>query len=168
MLYPFTQSDAEIAARTWGCNCGPSALAFALQTSLDVARDAIPKFDDRRYTSPTMMRDALLSRGIKWTSPQEIDRASMFDDRVALIRIQWTGPWTAPGSNPKWAYGYTHWITTWRDHGRSLVFDINGGVMEFLGWEREIVPLLIKEIKRADGDWRPTHIWRIAQMEASA
>lgn len=38
MTYPFTEDEMYAAAREWGCNCGPSALAFALQVPLDRVR----------------------------------------------------------------------------------------------------------------------------------
>jgi len=55
----FDQRDFEQANAEWGCNCGPSALAAALGITLDRAHELIPEFDDRRYTSPRMMKDAL-------------------------------------------------------------------------------------------------------------
>lgn len=42
--YSFTEDDMRCAAEAWGCNCGPSALAFALQTTLDAVRPALPGF----------------------------------------------------------------------------------------------------------------------------
>jgi hypothetical protein len=162
--YPFSQEEFERACREWGCNCGPSALAFALRRPLEVARDAIPGFAAKRYTSPTMMRQALEALGVAWRSAGLLEPAAMCcASAMSLVRIQWTGPWTAPGMNPRWAYGYTHWVAAWCPAGTSLelVFDCNGGVCERGSWEREIVPLITREVKRADGGWRPTHIWRL-------
>lgn len=56
--YPFTEEELEAAADEWGCNCGPSALAFALQKPLEEVRYAIPDFEQKGYTSPTMIRIA--------------------------------------------------------------------------------------------------------------
>ena len=53
--YTFTQADSQRAFDEWGANCGPNALAFALQTSLDAVKGQIPEFEKRRYTSPSMM-----------------------------------------------------------------------------------------------------------------
>lgn len=64
MKYPFTEAEFKAASDAWGCNCGPSALAFATQKSLEAARHAIPGFEAKRYTSPTMMRDALAFLGL--------------------------------------------------------------------------------------------------------
>jgi hypothetical protein len=50
--YTFTQDEVRIAHEQWGCNCGPAAMAFALQIGLEPVRHAIPLFAERRYTSP--------------------------------------------------------------------------------------------------------------------
>ena len=159
MDYPFSEAELKAAARDWGCNCGPSALAFAIQRPLEVARHAIPDFDRKRYTSPSMMLAALQSLGIKHHAhPTTLKvEASMFDDRPALVRVQWTGPWTG-----KWAYWYTHWVCCWKEWGVDAVFDCNGGVLHFREWRDEIVPLLLP--KRGDGKWHPTHIWRLSPL----
>lgn len=153
---PFTEQDMQAAVAEWGCNCGPSALAFALRLPLDRVRYAIPGFEAKGYTSPTMMRAALdrLGAGVAVSPP---DRLSLLGS-MALVRVQFTGPWTAPGANPKWAYWHTHWIATWRGN----VFDCNGGIRPLGEWEAGIVPLLTAAIKRADGGWFPTHVWRLA------
>jgi len=165
-IYPFTEAEFDAAYREWGCNCGPSALAFALNLSLEAVRPAIPDFDRKRYTSPTMMKAALANLGISYDATSEIQRSAMFSDRVALVRVQWTGRWTKPGANPKWAYNYTHWIACWfyRSHGTPLVFDCNGGLTNFHRWQTEIVPLLVKDLRGGDGGWCPTHIWRLRDI----
>lgn len=167
LKYPFTEQEMQTAAMDWGCNCGPSALAFVLQKPLDSARYAIRDFDKKRYTSPTMMKQALEELAVQFTPVvrSKVDRDHMFSQWPALVRLQWTGPWTQPGVNPKAAYWHTHWIATWLDGsalepGAPLVFDCNGGVRHVEDWEENIVPLLLP--KRGDKKWHPTHIWRIA------
>jgi hypothetical protein len=165
MRYPFTEAQFNQAADEWGCNCGPSALAFALQRPLSVAGQAIPEFKEKQYTSPTMMRSALVLLLTPF-SAAVTDRDNMFSKRVALVRIQWTGPWTAPDVNPKWKYRQTHWICTWLDGPATegpipLLFDCNGGIQTIGDWEANIVPALTALYKRADGGWHPTHIWRL-------
>ena len=78
---------------------------------------------------------------------------------IALTRVQWGGPWTAPGANPKWAYRQTHWIASWSERGVPLLFDVNCGIDRFGGWEEQTVPELVKLYPRADGTWFTTHIW---------
>lgn len=169
MRYTFTEAELEVAADEWGCNCGPSALAFALQMPLTAARYAIPNFEAKRYTSPSMMREALqflkrehsTERAPKYVKGTPVDVASMFSDLMpSLVRVQWCGPWTEPGMNPRWAYCHTHWISTWTERGVPLVFDCNGGIQSCPSWIDEIVPLLTS-YPRANGEWFPTHIWRI-------
>lgn len=170
MNYSFTASDLAKAAAEWGCNCGPSALAFALQRRLDVARCAIPDFESKRYTSPTMMKKALETLRIVYEA-RDCKSAGVLRDMFymfpALVRIQWTGPWTEPGANPRWAYRQTHWIVTWRDT-LPLVFDCNGGIMRFDRWKREVVPQLTALYKNSDGGFYPTHVWRLLNKPQEA
>jgi hypothetical protein len=91
-------------------------------------------------------------------TPNDVE--PMFHDAPSLVRVQWTGPWTEPGASPKWAYRQTHWIATWRERGVPLVFDCNSGITG-ISWIDSIVPQLTKLYPRADGEWFPTHIWRL-------
>lgn len=171
MKYPFTQDEAATAFDAWGCNCGPAALAFALQVTLDDVRPHIPHFDERRYTSPTMMRAALAALGrtvIECRAPQSRD---MFHELPALVRVQWTGPWTEPVPR-KWAARYTHWIVCWRlqppvTAGTSFwVFDVNRGICSSDEWMAVVVKRLTQHITNADGGWYPVNIWRLEPVEA--
>jgi hypothetical protein len=167
--YTFTEEETRAAADEWGCNCGPTALAFALQTTLDVVRPAIPDFATRRYTSPTMMKSALEKLHPKWHAVRNPSRGgsvqasidAMFAGPMSLTRIQWTGPWTAPGANSKWAARQTHWIATWAERGVFILFDCNGGIQGLNKWETEIAPLIVATIPRADGGWYAANVWRI-------
>lgn len=174
--YTFSETDMQQAHNEWGCNCGPSALAFALQRPLDYVRRAMALvgFDDKRYTSPSMMKEALKFLDVSFqelkvparASDGTLDTEPMFQAAlqghiVSLVRVQWTGPWTKPDANPKWAYRQTHWIATWDDLGSNMVFDCNGGILSFEQWQEKIVPLITDTIPRADGGWFPTHIWPI-------
>ena len=171
--YPFTEEEMLRAAEEWNCNCGPSALAFALQVPLDKVRGKIPGFEAKRYTSPTMMKAALLALSVRWREIHPDKMRDVCHPQIALTRIQWTGPWTDAGANPKWAYRQTHWVATWRvgmfpkpgeltPHPDSLlVFDCNGGIRPLASWESEIVPLLTAQYPRAYGGWFPTHVWRL-------
>lgn len=161
-VYPFTQEEFERAAAEWGCNCGPSALAFALRQGLGVARWAIPDFERKGYTSPTMMKAALVNLEARFVPVSTPSLNAMYSDVWALVRIQFTGPWTAPGANARWAYTHTHWVCTWAIGCRPhipMIFDCNGGAMLAADWEHDVVPHLIP--KRGDGGWYPTHIWRL-------
>lgn len=163
---PFTADDAQAAYDEWGCNCGPAALAFALQRPLSDVRYAIPDFDAKRYTNPTMMQKALWHFRIIPKAVTPASANNMFFAVPALIRIQWTGPWTQPGVNAKWGYRMTHWVTTFIDSSDPtakvpMVFDVNGGIRNLLEWQRDIVPTLTALYPRADGKWFPTHVWKV-------
>lgn len=167
--YTFTQDELRSAAEAWGCNCGPSALAFALQTTLEEVRPAIPEFETRGYTAPNMMRQALANLGRRVEIVRNpsggrnrgfgID--TMFAGPMSLVRIQWTGPWTADGKTAKWAARQTHWIACWHDDGPKFVFDCNSGITSFGWWESNTVNAITKTIPRADGDWYPANVWRL-------
>jgi hypothetical protein len=160
---PFTEADMDKAFRDFGANCGPAALAFALQVHIDKVRDAIPGFRERGYTSPSMMQAALANLRKPYTvvpCSTGMVLSQMFAEQVALVRVQFTGPWTEPWANRRWAYQYTHWISAWQAD-LPMVFDCNGGIRPFPSWESDILPLLAQQYKRADGGWVPTHIWRL-------
>ena len=174
----FTEADCDVAHRTWGCNCGPAAAAATLGLSLDDVREAFEKagFAEKQYTSPTMMKSALwhLKAVVTVKSLGGILLESLKFPKQGLARIQWEGPWTAPGANPKWAYRQTHWVASWLPHGETVwdkmhaaldpvIFDVNGGLMSLSDWEKNIVPEIVKTIPRADGDWHLTHSWEITR-----
>lgn len=162
ITYPFTEEDSRAAFDAWGANCGPNALAFALQVPLAKVRLLIPEFEEKRYTSPTMMKAALANAGASFRSITPTDKASMFQWDTSLVRVQWCGPWTAPGANPRWAYRQTHWIATYMiERQAPMVFDCNGGIRGYQSWASEIVPLILEHYPRANGEWFPTHIWRL-------
>lgn len=162
LTYPFSEAESSKAYDEWGANCGPNALAFALQCSLGEVRPLIPGFEEKRYTSPSMMAAALRSRGQRYKDVRPQNPQTMFHASVALVRIQWEGPWTQPGANPRWAYRQTHWVTTWTCEA-PRVFDVNGGIMSLTDWKAEVVPVLVAHTPRATGGWFPTHIWRLVK-----
>lgn len=171
--YTFTELESRAAFEAWGCNCGPAALAFALRVKPDDVRGLIPGFDAKKYTSPTMMADALAASGASWRRDRPADGKSLFGLLSAacasLVRIQWTGPWTGPDANPKWAYRQTHWICGWVDDGVRMVFDVNGGIRTLGNWEQNIVPPLLEAcVPNASGGWYPTHCWPVVPAARKA
>lgn len=160
----FDLDQARAAWDDWGFNCGPGALAAITGSTLEQVREAIEGFEHKKYTSPTMMKNGIDNLGWKVAiderdgSPESLAKAPVH----GLVRIQWTGPWTEPGMNPRWAYRQTHWIATRKvgDVEPELwVFDINGGLMDPLEWRKDVVPLLIPD--RGDGKWFGTHFWQL-------
>lgn len=159
--YTFTAEELLVASQTWGCNCGPSALAFALQKNLGDVRHTIPGFEEKRYTSPTMMKAALAH------FKRDIDvirapiRADMFSQQMALVRIQWCGPWTEP-MRTRWASRWTHWIATWLFAGVEMVFDCNSGMVPVWDWEATAAHEIMGTIQNCTG-WDVANVWRLAK-----
>lgn len=150
-------AEADRAYDAWGCNCGPGAIAAIMNMRLDALRPLLGDFERKRYTNPTLMWEILDRCGRPWRKVGK--RWPTF----GLARIQWEGPWTLPGVNPKAAYRHTHWVASWihAEHGHGI-FDINmtsngSGWGSFADWERDIVPAIATSIPRASGKWHITH-----------
>lgn len=156
-----TSEDAERAWKEWGCNCGPAALAAIMGMTLDEVRPHMGDFERKRYTNPTLMWESLDRVGARWKN-----HGCRCDWPVhGLCRVQWEGPWTAPGVPARAAYRHTHWIAVKHPVGSSDVgiFDVNctnngtGWVCEN-DWRNQVVPWLLREcVPRASGCWHVTH-----------
>lgn len=162
--YHFSKNDSQEAFDDWGANCGPTALAMCIARSL---KDVKPIFDQvgfpqKKYTNPTMMEDAVRLAGRRIVERARDARAKPWANH-GLVRIQWTGPWTAPGTNQKWAYGHTHWVHShrWDAGGGIWIFDCNSGWTTLADWELRTVPLILVSIPRADGGFYSTHVWEV-------
>jgi len=162
-----TQEDWEAAEKIFHPNCGPTALAIIAGISIQKACEAIPGFTERHFTNPTMMATALRSLGIQFIERDDNECDGHTLTRYGLVRIQFEGPWTAAGANPKWAYRQTHWIAAaefmWGEPVQ-FVFDINCGWQTAMDWEHIHVPEIIKGCldKRATGNWWATHRWELS------
>lgn len=158
MKLRFDEHDAKQAFTEWGCNCGPAALAATVGLTLDEVRPFMGPFEQRGYTNITNMREAIAAVGARISRCYE----SWPPVGIGLVRIQWGGPWIIDGKPARWAATATHWISTWRDQQSWLyVFDINGGIRPADSWEKEIAPIIMANIKRADGTWSISHSWGI-------
>lgn len=168
-LYNFTRADWIEADKVYRPNCGPTALAVMTRTPLMKACAAIPQFKQRHYTNPSMMSMALRNLGVAFHERDDAECEGSTLTEYGLVRIQWEGPWTAQGTNPKWAYRETHWIGAakffWPDPEISVefVFDVNCGWQMRTDWELLHVPKIIKEVvsKGATGNWWATHRWEL-------
>lgn len=161
----FTEAELLAAHETWGCNCGPAALAFAVGLTLDAVRPLVERegFAGRRYMNPQMMSNAIWNAGFAVRSWGK----AWPTIGVALVRIQWGGPWIIRGKATKWAYTHTHWIAAFRDAGSWLhVYDVNGGRQALANWEMTTAPKIIRSIPRADGSWSVTHSWGLKAPDA--
>jgi len=163
----FTLADADRAAKNWGANCGPGALAAICGLTLDEVRPHMGDFERKGYTNPTLMLSALKSIGKKHVSSNgsRAAPAGVWDwPFYGLCRVQWEGPWTAPGVPMRVRYRYTHWIGACQPlHSMNVgIFDINcmnngTGWVSVEDWSAVIVPHLVAQYRRASGKWHITH-----------
>jgi hypothetical protein len=160
----FTEAEAEAAYDEWGCNCGPSAIAAVCGLTLAELRPHMQDFEKKHYTNPSMMWKILTELGVKWRveySPACVHVPNW--PLYGLARVQWEGPWTAPGVPPKAAYRYTHWIGVNSWYAPNIgIFDINainsGGWIGLHDWETLCVPHILKSgYPKATGRWWLTH-----------
>ena len=160
---PFDVDAAQAAADAWGMNCGPGAIAGILGKTLVEIRPHLGDFEKKGYTNPTLMFDILGRLGVRWKKIEKVW------PHYGLVRVQWEGPWTAPGVPMAARYRHTHWVGAQRLEraGAVWVFDINaicvGGWIPFEEWSGQLVPWLLKECEtKADGKWHITHSLEIA------
>lgn len=159
----FDSYDARDANKSWGCNCGPSALAFALGMTLSEVRPFMGEFETKRYTNPKLMIESIRRAGAKITKSHRVGRefSGRFPIVNALCRIQWAGPWTEPGAPPKWAYRQTHWVYSMPSNRYFDVFDVNCGIVGFEEWRDVTVPVILAGYPKASGEWYPTHAFEL-------
>lgn len=162
----FTVEDANHAYETWGANCGPGAIAAIMGLTLQELRPHLGDFERKHYTNPTMMWQILRSLGARWYLLKPPGDWPL----NGLVRVQWEGPWTAPGVPMRARYKHTHWVAArTRPHGVG-VFDINamnsGGWIGLQDWSRVIVPWILKDMPRSSGGWHMTHVVEIEQSSA--
>lgn len=167
----FTLEDVVKASDEWGANCGPAALAAVLGLTLAEVRPHLGDFERKGYMNPTLMFQALRSTGARWqrlACPIEPQAAVLAADPPAylpdhgLCRVQWEGPWTAPGVPMAARYRHTHWTGARHALGGVEIFDVNamcvGGWIGFEEWRDQLVPWLLSECHpKAYGAWHLTH-----------
>ncbi len=156
----FTADDAVAAQEDWGFNCGPAALAAVLGLTPADVRDLMSGFESKGYTNPSMMFEALGRSGVAWTRSTGIDANRW--PVYGLARIQWHGPWTAPGVPARVAYRHTHWVGAETIGATARIFDVNALVAEgWIGvdvWAGSLVPWLLAQAEpKSDGHWSITH-----------
>jgi hypothetical protein len=160
----FTLEDVERANDEWGVNCGPAAIAAMNGLTLQELRPHLGDFEQKGYTNPTLMWSVLKSIGARW----RLRRDGQQWPRYGLVRVQWEGPWTAPGVPIAARYRHTHWVGAMLAAGSDehSIFDINcisvGGWVPLAEWSSYVVPWLLKQVEpKASGVWHPTHVVEI-------
>ena len=156
---PIRFSAEEAYATDWRFNCGPGALCAVLGMTPAEIRPHMLDFERKGYTNPTLMLDVLRGLGVAFRH-----RPDRLWPEFGLVRVQWSGPWTAPGVPPRVAYRHTHWVASCgtRLPDSMRVFDVNaicvGGWLSFIEWAQALVPWLLRICEpKADGRWWVTH-----------
>lgn len=168
----FTPADLERANSEWGCNCGPAS--FAAICGLTLEETHVHFSDFAGWCAPSTMHAALSRRAplLDWS------RVSGWP-RYGLALIQFEGPWTEPNpARERWLRieraKRTHWIGVARQDGFGpAVWDINAlgrgsdrdGWVWLAEWERDLVPILTADIKRASGGWHITYAIEVVRSE---
>lgn len=157
-----TKEETDAAHAEWGCNCGPSALAAALDLKLDQVRPHLLDFEQRGYMSAAMMRGALARLGF---SARPV-RDGRYYDGLALV--QWSGPWLKPGVHWAERLRRTHWVAMRQHDHWQWVFDVNNddfGWVPLHYWTMVTAPRIIREaVKGGDGKWEWTHSWQTVKL----
>jgi hypothetical protein len=170
----FTLEEVERARDEWGLNCGPAAIAAMNGLTLEELRPHLGDFESKRYTNPTLMWGILKNIGAKWRTRPVRDilaKPRSAWPSYGLARVQWEGPWTAPGVPIAARYRHTHWVGAMLAQGSDehSIFDINciceGGWVPLAEWSTYVVPWLLKQVEpKASGVWHLTHIVEIERV----
>lgn len=163
----FTLDQAQRAGDAWGFNCGPASVAVILGLTPEEIRPHFGDFERKHYTNPSLMWEALRNLKARWTctvNQRGTERQWMCAwPTYGLARVQWEGPWTAPGVPMAARYRHTHWVASCKPHsGEHFIFDINcmcaGGWVSLSEWNGSVVPWLLGECEpKASGKWHLTH-----------
>jgi hypothetical protein len=163
----FCLDDAQRAADEWGFNCGPAAICAVAGLTPAEIRPHMGDFERKGYTNPTLMWQVLRSLGIRWqcglAQMSSENQGMLAWPEFGLARVQWEGPWTAPGVLIAARYRHTHWVASRREEGKEpFIFDVNamcaGGWIGLTEWSTQLVPWLLRECEpKANGRWHLTH-----------
>lgn len=136
-----TRAEIELAAATWGANCGPAALAALLDRPIDDVRgavspeatalDPLPAFQG--YMGVCDMRLAMRRLGLTWTASGATAQGLGIPRPPAptIVLVQWGGPWR---NVPRAAATHRHWVVRHLDR----VYDVNFGWVSRSEWDDAI------------------------------
>lgn len=163
----FSAEDATRAYDSWGCNCGPSALAAVAGLTLEQVRVHIGDFELKGYTNPKLMLASMDRIGLKYKKSKPLYDGELLFPQFGLARIQWEGPWTKPGVPMRVRYRHSHWVASSTHSDGTQIFDINcmlvGGVVGVSVWRDSVVPWLLERCEpKANGKHHITHSIEIA------
>lgn len=146
----YSPKDTEAAYDAWGANCGPCSLAAMAGVPLEEICPHLGEFASRRYMNPTHMYEALKSLDLRVARTSK-DMPSRND--IAMVFVQWGGPWLKPGVPVGAAYRNTHWIA----YMPGAVYDVNVGhwvaTADWTDPKDGVAVEILKHVPRADGTW---------------
>jgi len=169
----FSYEDMCRANEEWGANCGPGAIAAICGLTLDELRPHLGDFEEKGYTNPTLMFEILERIGaqIRVRSIAANLKTPLTWPDYGLVRIQWEGPWCAPGVPMAARYRHTHWIGANGRNPRNIgIWDVNcmnngTGWVSLENWRAIAVPHILRAcVPRADGGWHLTHAIEVRGM----
>jgi hypothetical protein len=163
-----THQEVQKASSDWGFNCGPGAICAALNITPSELRPHLGDFEAKRYTNPRLMTATLGRLGVAWRQVyrSEDPNGVLPILNLALVRVQWGGPWTNPGVPMMARYRQTHWIAV--RNKSTEVFDVNAvHLNRWLPrkvWSDQLVPWLCREVvPQWDGRHWFTHALEVSR-----
>lgn len=102
----FTKEESDRAFETWRAMCGPHSLAAACGLSLERIRQALPA-DYEGWMSPGHIEFTLRRLRRRYRVTKGLRTQKLLP---GINRVQFEGPWLAPGVPPAAAYRHTHWV----------------------------------------------------------
>lgn len=161
----FNADDLLQAHVSWGCNCGPAALAACLGLTLNDVKGSLGRFRQLGYMNREMMFEAVVKLGFRCEANlMEGDQDGI--DRYpehGLCLVQFSGPWMhGAAASPKWAKLHTHWIACKkRPNEPAWIFDVNSAWLPIEKWQQETIPALLRTDKQRDGMYWLDISWEI-------
>lgn len=152
--------DVVEASEAWGANCGPTALAAALHTTMEAVKPSVaPDGVFQGYMGVRDFKAAIERAGARivrqWSKPDKRELLRTTGEPI-LVLIRFLGPWDGVpklAAKHRHAFVYRHGIVSsldslgQREHGPGWVYDCNNLVEH--PQERRLV-----------ASWLPLHQWR--------
>lgn len=152
--------DVVEAQDEWGANCGPTAIAAALELTMAEIRAAVsPNGTFQGYMGVRDLGQAITKAGGRivraWSKPSKSELRRT-DGSAIVVLIRFLGPWDdIPRAAAKhrhafcYRHGYVGTLDDYgqREHGPGWIYDCNNLVN-------------LPETGRLIASWAPLHLWR--------
>lgn len=156
----YNEAQSNEANRLWKASCGHHSIAAAVGIHIDDVRPHLTH--EKGWMNPTNISHTLDSLGISYDLTKGHTGRGADAFCVGINRIQFEGPWTAPGKPPAAAYRYTHYVAMMKQPdfpGKILDTIIASHIwLHFPGWLDAIA-----QYSKEDGTtgYHVTHHWKI-------